>query len=200
MTDAREGRIDNISAALLVGGASSRMGRDKAHLPVGATTLAAHAARLLASLFEDVLLVGGDPPEDAPGRRVPDRDGPVCALRGLVSALASARCERVIVVATDMPLLSAELILGLVAWSGADAVVPRSADGPHPLCALYRRDPVLAAAERRLDAGELKLQGVLAELDVSWLEGDDLALVDPEGHALSNVNTPEQWSAISSID
>ena len=183
--------LATISAALLTGGASSRMGRDKAHLEIDGAPVASRISRLLAVLFEDVLIVGGDPPATACGRRVADPEGPQCALRGVASALAAASCERVLVVATDLPLLTADLLLALVAWPEADAVVPRTASGLHPLCALYRREPVLAVARARLADGRLALRGLLDAIDTATLEEADLARVDPDGTALLNVNTPE---------
>jgi molybdopterin-guanine dinucleotide biosynthesis protein A len=122
---------------------------------------------------------------------VADPEGPQCALRGVASALAAASCERVLVVATDLPLLSADVLLALVAWPEADAVVPRTASGLQPLCALYRREPVLAVARARLADGRLALRGLLDAIDTATLEEADLARVDPEGTALLNVNTPE---------
>jgi molybdopterin-guanine dinucleotide biosynthesis protein A len=50
--------LATISAALLTGGASSRMGRDKAHLEIDGLPVASGISRLLAGLFEDVLIVG----------------------------------------------------------------------------------------------------------------------------------------------
>jgi molybdopterin-guanine dinucleotide biosynthesis protein A len=97
----------------------------------------------------------------------------------------------VLVVATDLPLLTADLLLALVAWPEADAVVPRTASGLHPLCALYRREPVLAVARARLADGRLALRGLLDAIDTATLEEADLARVDPDGTALMNVNTPE---------
>jgi molybdopterin-guanine dinucleotide biosynthesis protein A len=193
-----EGRIGNVAGAVLVGGASSRMGQDKAHLPVGGVAGATRAARLLGSLFEEVLLVGGSPPADAPGRRVADGDGPVCALRGLVAALAAAAAPRVVVVATDLPLLSPDLLLALVAWPEADAVVPRTSHGAQPLCALYARDAVLPAARARLAAGELALHGLLDAVPTAYLEPADLARLDPDGSALFNLNTPQDLATLES--
>jgi molybdopterin-guanine dinucleotide biosynthesis protein A len=97
----------------------------------------------------------------------------------------------VLVVATDLPLLTADLVLALVAWPEADAVVPRSADGAHPLCALYARDPVLPLARANLASGSLALSALLAAVQTAWLEGPDLALVDPDGLALFHANGPE---------
>jgi molybdopterin-guanine dinucleotide biosynthesis protein A len=191
-----EGRFDGIAAALLLGGASQRMGADKARLALGGEALAVRSARLLASLFEDVLLVGGAPPELAVGRAVADPPGPRCALRGLVAALDAARAPRVLVVATDLPGLSAALLLALVALPEADVVLPRSAAGLEPLCALYRRESVLPVARERLAAGDLALHDLVGALRAETLEGDALAALDPEGTALANVNTPEDWARV----
>ena len=194
-----EGRIATITAALLVGGASSRMGRDKACLELGGVANATRLARLLGGLFEEVLIVGGDPPDDAPGRRVPDPEGPVCALRGLVAALEAARSARVLVVATDLPLLTADLVLALVAWPEADVVVPRDARGIHPLCAIYRREALLPLAREHLAAGRLELRGPLDAVATSYFGPDDLARVDPSGRALTNLNTPEDLARAEAL-
>jgi molybdopterin-guanine dinucleotide biosynthesis protein A len=191
-----EGRIGNVTAALLLGGASSRMGRDKAQLPIDGVAAATRLAVMLGDLFEEVLLVGGDPPPDAPGRTVPDPEGPRCALRGLVGALEAATSERVLVVATDMLLLSPVILLALLVWPEADAVVPRTGTKVHPLCALYRREPARSVARRRLLAGELALVGLLEEISVSYLEGRDLEALDPDGSMLSNANTPEEFERL----
>ena len=199
MGGAAAGRIATISAAVLTGGASSRMGSDKAFAKVGGVAAAVRMAHLLGDLFEEVLLVGGEPPPEASGRRVSDPEGPTCALRGLTSALDAAAGERVLVVATDLPLVTPDLLLALVAWPEAEAVVPRTGHGCHPLCALYRSDAVLPVARSRLAAGELRLRDLLCELDTSYLDGCELERVDPEGIALTDVNTPDDLSRAESL-
>ena len=188
-----------MAGAGLTGGASERMGRDKATLPVGGVAGATRAARLLAALFDDVLLVGGSPPPGAPGRRVPDPEGPRCALRGLVGALAAAEAPRVLVVATDRPFVTPDLLLALVAWPEADAVVPRTPDGAHPLCALYAREAVLPVARANLAAGRLALHALLDSVATAWLSGPDLALVDRGGTALLNANHPEDLARAEAL-
>ena len=184
--------LGDVTGALLIGGASSRMGRDKARLPLGGEPLATTLAHRLAHVCAEVLLVGGEPPAEAPGCPVPDPAGPRCALRGIVAALAAAETPRVLVLATDMPAVDVPLLLALAALPEADAVLPRT-DRPEPLCAIYRREPVLARARTRLAQGELTLRGLLEEGDVTWLEGDDLAAVGGAA-ALANVNTPDEWA------
>ena len=77
-----------------------------------------------------------------------------------------------------------------------DAVLPRDAEGIHPLCAIYKREPVLAVARECLAADDLRMRAVLDRVDCDYLEGGDLAAVDPEGRALCNVNTPEELARV----
>ena len=154
------GRLADVSAAVLTSGA----GNGSAHR---ANALAA----LLDRMFEDVLVVGGDPDPAAPGRRI--AGGSDGALHDALSALRAARGERVLLVSADRPRVTPELLLALVAWPAADAVVARDAAGNgDPVCGVYRRDPALAAAGARLAAGERALDGWLDALDVSELPAE----------------------------
>ncbi|MDX1648406.1 MAG: molybdenum cofactor guanylyltransferase [Myxococcota bacterium] len=190
-------RLASVTGALLLGGASSRMGGDKASRPVGGVPAATRLARRLDALFEEVLLVGGHPPADAPGRRVPDpTGGPRCALRGLVGALEAAQAPHVLVLATDQLVVTPALLLALAARADADAVVPVTEGRVQPLCAVYRREAVLPVARGHLAEGRLALRGLLEVLDVAWLEGADLEAVAPGGTALRAANTPEAWDAL----
>jgi len=197
--DQRGGRLRDVAGAVLLGGSSSRMGRDKASLTVGGVAAATRVAGVLAGLFEDVLLVGGDPPADAPGRRIADPAGPACPLRGIVAALEAARAERVLVIATDLPLVTPALLLAIVAWPRAEAVVPRPGGVLQPLCALYQREVARRVASARLQSGRLAAHGLLAELQASYLEDSDLAEVDPGGAALANLNTPEDLARAEAL-
>lgn len=183
--------LGSVSGALLLGGESTRMGRDKAHIEWHGETLSTRTARLLARLFEEILLVGGDPGSDAPGRYVADPSGPRCALRGLVGALASATSPRVLVVATDLPYLSEDLLLALTAWPESGVVIPSDEDGAHPLCAIYQREICLPVARANLEAGRLSLRELFSSVDHCRVSLEDLGVMDLEPPPLTNVNTPE---------
>ncbi|MCP3984556.1 MAG: molybdenum cofactor guanylyltransferase [bacterium] len=189
-------RFADVTGAVLLGGESSRMNQDKAHLDVGGVAAATRIARLLEGFCAEVLLVGGTPPSDAPGRVVTDPAGPLCALRGLSGALAAARTEKVLVLATDYLAVTPELLLGLLAFPEADAVVPRTERNRHPLCALYRRKPATVVAASALAAGTLALGSFVDSLKVNWLDGVHLSRLDPRGTALANVNTPDELTAL----
>ena len=189
----------DLTGAVLLGGLSSRMGRDKASLPLDGVASATRIARVLGALCAEVLLVGGTSPPGSPGRAVEDPEGPRCALRGLVGALEAARTERVLVVATDLPLVTLALLRGLARTSDADAVVPHPDPLPQPLCAVYRRASVLARAREHLAAGRLALRALLGVLAVEWVQGERLQRLDPAGTALLNVNTPQDQARVEAL-
>jgi molybdopterin-guanine dinucleotide biosynthesis protein A len=191
-----EGQLGNVTGALVLGGGSRRMGRDKAHLEWHGERWSTRAARQLEALFAETLLVGGAPESDAPGRRVSDPPGPPCALRGLVGALEAASAQRVLVVATDLPLLCDDLLLALTAWPERDVVVPCDAGGDHPLCAIYRRDRCLPVARAHLGSGRLALRDLLVALDTDHVTLSRLGLADLGSAPLTNVNTPEELALL----
>ncbi len=131
-------RIANVTAAVLVGA-----GRSASPTSVRAD---AALADQLAALFDDTLQVGGPPPAAAPGRFVPvaieDRDSVV----GVAAAIEAARSERVIVFAAGQGLVGAELLLALVAWPERAVVWVVEGGQALPVCAIYRREDLLASA------------------------------------------------------
>ena len=189
-------RLGNVTGALLLGGASTRMGCDKTRLEWQGRLWSTRAAELLDSLFIETLLVGGDPEADAPGRRVADPAGQACPLRGLVGALEAATNPRVLVLATDLPLLSADLLLALTAWPEADAVVPVDAQAEHPLCAIYRRDACVESARAALASNRLVLREWLDEIDTARVSLTRLGFADADSAMLTNVNTPEDLARL----
>jgi len=182
--------LGNVTGALVLGGASTRMGRDKAHLEWRGETFSTRTAGLLASLFSETLLVGGEPQSVAPGRRVSDPAGPACALRGLVGALEAATSPRVLIVATDLPFLGEDLLLALTAWPESDIVVPTDAERAHPLCAIYRREVCLPVARAQLDSDQLSLRSLLERVDTDRVSLEDLGLENLGSTPLMNINTP----------
>lgn len=140
----------------------------------------------LCELFEDVMWVGPIPEPQLPGRCVPDPPGPACSLRGLLGGLDAAREERILVLGGRRRSLSPDLVLALLAAPDADAVVPRSAAGAEPLCALYRREPVRTLARTRLREGPFAMSDFLAELDVWHLEGAALTALRSAGQEPSH--------------
>jgi molybdopterin-guanine dinucleotide biosynthesis protein A len=186
-------------AAVLAGGASRRMGRSKAALPYGATTLLAFQTARLAEIFEEVLVVAKEAPgfESGPARVVLDGEAGHAAIHGLVRALEEA-ADRIFVLAVDMPALPAPLIRAIAVRglaSEAAAVLPRAGDRLQPLAGVWRR-AALPTARRRVASGDLALQGLAGEAGVEVLEEAAWRELDPSGVAFENLNTLERYAVL----
>ena len=171
-------------------------GADKATLLVGGRSIIDRQLTVLRALTPHLLIVGRNT-ETHCGLGVPitaDRLEDAGPLGGLYTALVEAGTPRIVVVACDMPFLTPNLVRRLVEPdANVDAVMPRDRDGQHPLCACYHT----GAAERlrrRLDSGLLSVRGAIADLIVHHINPDELASLDPDGRAMWNVNTPEDYA------
>ena len=186
------------SAAILAGGRASRFGgRDKSALIVDGRPILERQIAELAQITSDILMVGGDPSARAIGRaRYVADHVPGCGpLGGLHAALTDARGDATIVVACDMPYLSAPLLRHLLALtSGVDAVVPRTEHGYHPMCAAYTRACIEPIA-RRLADGRLKMTDLFDDVRTRIVTAEEIDAFGDCRRLLANVNTPaEYWS------
>jgi molybdopterin-guanine dinucleotide biosynthesis protein A len=108
------------TAGILAGGASARMGRNKALMDFRGRPLIQRQIDLLSPMFEEILIGANDPaPYARFGLRVvPDLLSERCALTGIHALLKAAARPRVFVVACDMPFLHPALIAHLGATPG----------------------------------------------------------------------------------
>jgi molybdopterin-guanine dinucleotide biosynthesis protein A len=188
------------AAAVLAGGASRRMGRDKATMPVGGVELAAIALAAAARVAHPVVLVApdGHPARGLAARAVADPgQGPLAALAAALEALDA---EHVLVLAGDHPGLRVELLAHLVALAAAahaEAVACRRGPRLEPLVAVYRRAPALAAARARLadPAGDRSLLGLLAGLRTLVVEEPRWRPLDPDGRSFVDLDDPADVAA-----
>jgi molybdenum cofactor guanylyltransferase len=186
------------AAAVLAGGASRRMGRDKATLAVGGVELASLALAAAARVAHPVVLVA---PEGHPARRVAApavADPGLGPLAALAAALDALEAEHVLVLATDHPGLRVELLARLVALAGeAGAVACRRGPRLEPLVAVYERAPALAAARARLagPAGGRSLTGLLADLGTLVVEEPEWRRLDPDGRSFVDLDDPADLAA-----
>jgi molybdopterin-guanine dinucleotide biosynthesis protein A len=112
------------------------------------------------------------------------------AMGGVFTALEVSPADRVVVVACDMPFLEASILGRLVDLAAdADAAWVRSANGPEPLLACYRRDARFTVREA-MDAGHLKLADLGRVLRVRELAADDLEAFGRVEELLANLNSP----------
>jgi molybdopterin-guanine dinucleotide biosynthesis protein A len=177
------------------------MGADKAWLELGNHSLIENIVGLLQPLFGRLRIIANEPerfgslhlpvqPDLYPG------SGP---LGGIQAALSTARSDVVFVAACDFPFLNADFIGSLVKrLEDHDCVVPRLGGRAVPVCAVYSVR-CLPAVDRQIERGHLKTIGFLDEVDTRWVEDQELGHLDPEGFALTNLNTPEDYEKAKAI-
>jgi molybdopterin-guanine dinucleotide biosynthesis protein A len=185
------------SLVIQAGGESRRMGADKALLPFLGQPLIMRPLSRLAGLADEVLVTSNHPesyrslgltpvPDILPGNG---------ALGGLYTALSAARYPFVALVACDMPFANPEIFaleLILLQESGVDAVVPRYGGGTEPFHAVYRRESCLPFVRSSLQAGKRRVDSWFSEVNIRYLEPEEMLPYDPEGLAFLNINTPEE--------
>ncbi len=189
------------SAAILTGGRARRFeGRDKSRLLVRGRTMLERQLDALRGTVDRVWLAGyrGTEPLAPPLFALPDRKPDHGPLAGLDAALAAEPRGAVLLLACDMPNVTAGLLAHLVdQLDGVDAVVPKTERGYHPLCAVYAQS-CRAAVQRRLDQGHLRMQDLLADLRIRTVEGPELASFGEPDSLLANVNTQAALDALES--
>ena len=180
-----------ICAALFAGGASRRMGTDKALLPWRGSTLVRYLAGELGFFSEKLLST--QQPSLLPGadwRLVPDLRPGCGPLGALESVLSAMRADAALCVACDLPFFTRELAERMLRAlrEGADCLVCRDETGRvHPVCAIYRRQ-ALPVVTGQLQAGDFRMMHLLANLKT-----DHFSVAAAQ---MQNANTPEIWSEI----
>jgi molybdenum cofactor guanylyltransferase len=183
--------MESTAGFVLTGGRSTRMGRDKALLPIEGSLLVERTAERVRAAAGSVTLIG------APGRYahlelpvLPDLVEDFGPIGGLHTALTATHADWNLVVACDMPGLTALFLSDLLAAArqlGCACLAPQTGSGLHPLCAVYHRRAA-AAVEFAMEHKLLKMHDLLKSIGaVSWPVAD--------ASLLENVNTPLEWGA-----
>jgi len=182
------------------------MGRPKAALPLGDSTILDRLIGELAPAFAEVIVIA------APREVAPDAVGAIVARWGnwitslhdheafagpvpaLIRGLRAARHATAFVCSCDLPLLRAEVATTLCAMIGGfDAAIPMIAGRSQPLCAAYRpgaADRIEALAQ----TGEARLTALTDRLAVRRVAEAEILLVDPDSRSFLNVNTPADYA------
>lgn len=191
--------MPSIHPAILAGGESRRMGRDKARLEHRGDTLLERTVRLAGGIADRVLVVGRSDPDLASHETVvavedrrPDR-GP---LGGLFTALRQVEAP-VLLVACDMPLLDRQVFEWVAdppEVGDVDGIATLRDDRVEPLFSIYFPS-ILPVVEQRLDDDRLGMRDLVA--DSHFVHRP---LPEHLYTQLTNVNTPEEWEALRNAE
>jgi molybdopterin-guanine dinucleotide biosynthesis protein A len=180
------------------------MGQDKALMPFLGRPLIQRVVDRLTPIADEIIVTTNRPDDYRflglplfqdliPGRG---------ALGGLYTALSSATCETVAVVACDMPFASPALIEAgyrLLVEREAEVAIPDSGDGLEPLHAVYRRETCLLAIRSAIEADQWKLISWFPQVKVRVLQPEEVKMYDPAGLAFWNLNTPAEFAEAEKI-
>lgn len=186
-----------VTGAILAGGRSRRMGRDKAGLLLGGQRLIAWGLGALRPLVAEVLVIANDPAPfaDLGIRVVPDTLPGVGPVGGIHAALAASTLPHVFCLACDMPFAQPAVIGYLCQLApGFDVVVPWSGRGYEPLHAVYGR-ACLPVIEAMLRAGERRMEAAFPAMRTRRVEPAELQRLDPALEGFFNINTEADLEA-----
>jgi molybdopterin-guanine dinucleotide biosynthesis protein A len=172
-----------VVGAVLVGGRSSRMGRDKSVLEIGGVAMAQRVARALREAGCTPVIAIGPAHLSGGLDHIDDRAPGEGPLGGILTALGRGGGAAVMIVACDLAWLDAASLSALLDANDSDAqVVVARTDRLEPLCALWR-PTALDIVQRAFDNGERAVHRVLA--------GMTIVEVPVAAGALVNVNSPD---------
>ena len=113
-------------------------------------------------------------------------------LVGFLSGLRAIQAPYVFVAACDIPFVEPNVIRLLFehAVGRAGAVPVSDGEVPQPLCAVYRRQSAIGAAEKSLESKRVSMLDMLTQLEgIVWVSKEELSKVDPQQLTFRNVNT-----------
>ena len=201
--------LPRVSALVLAGGQSRRMGRDKALLDFDGAPLIARVIERVRQVCAEVIVVANDAYAYAcfgacvVGDVYPGKG----SLGGIFSGLQAAHEEYALAVACDLPFLNDALLRYMILLAPqADVVIPRAhaptgkAQGATRYDQLAVKESVyskrcLEPMRARLLADDLRIINFFDEVRVRVVEPDQVARFDPQLLSFLNVNTPEDWKS-----
>ena len=186
-----------VSAVVLAGGLSRRLGRDKAVEPLGDAPLIRRVLSRVAEVTDETVVVINDAaraselPLDGDVVTAVDRYPGAGSLGGIFTGLEAARADWALVVACDMPFLNVPLLRRILSLrAGRDAVVPVIEGRPEPTHAAYSKR-CLPYIESRLQANDLKISRFFEDVEVEYLPQSSVDELDAEHLSFFNVNTEQ---------
>jgi len=183
----------DITAFILAGGRSTRMGMEKAFVLLEGRTLLARMLDLARSVTAEVRIVG-DPAKFQPFAPVVEDVFPGCGpLAGIHAALRSSQTNLNLILAVDVPFVSFAFLQFLISRSRestAVVTVARTSGGLQPLCAIYRR-AFADVAEQALREGRYKIDALFKDGQTRVIGEEELSVAGFSPELFRNLNTPD---------
>ncbi|GAB5493833.1 MAG: molybdenum cofactor guanylyltransferase [Phototrophicaceae bacterium] len=186
--------MSDFTVAILAGGKSSRMGRNKAFIKIGGQAILQRIINVTTDLGQSKTMLITNTPDlytDYDLAMYSDIVPDSGSLGGIYTALFHSQTAYTVMIACDMPFVSADVLRIMLAQrQNFDAVVPTVKGYPQGLHAIYRHT-CLDLIRENIEQNKLKVSKIFDDLQVNYLDESALADVNTNGLALMNVNTPD---------
>jgi molybdenum cofactor guanylyltransferase len=187
-------RVGDLTAFILAGGRSSRMGRDKAFVALRGRTLLERAMDLAGSITPNVRVVGAKEKFFGVGHTVEDVFPDCGPLGGIHAALTNTETELNLVLAVDLPFVGRDFLFYLISQASqtrALVTVAQAGERLQPLCAVYRREFV-QAAEKALKKKKNKIDILFEMVETRVISGAEMERMGFSSTMFQNLNTSEE--------
>lgn len=202
-------KYPDITAIILTGGKSSRMGQDKAALKLNGVTLIERSINLITPLFTKIILSVSDKNSctDLSYEKAVDKYKGFGPLIGIYSALLKSKSNKNFIISCDMPYLNKEFISFLTEYKSDKSIIIPIEDGEiHPLCGTYSIE-ILPSLElwikNNLPAdqsftGKTKSLSLRSFLEYQSVEYVDISTIYKSYNKkiLFNINTKEDYEEV----
>lgn len=190
-----------VTAIVLAGGGSTRMGQNKALLKLGNKTMIERIIDSLQILFERIIVITNHPEEYDMLKNVKfAKDcidvGEKNSLIGLYSGLKQSETAYTFVIGCDMPFVHIELIQYMIGSLKDEAVMVPYINGFYePLYAIYGKD-CLEEMDKLIQAKNYRISTVFENVPSKKLTYDEIQIFDSSLACFKNVNTYDAYLKI----
>jgi len=188
--------VGDLTAFILAGGHSRRMGRNKAFLELGGRSLLDRALELANAVASTVRIVAPQEHFLTTARTIEDVFPDSGPLGGIHAALTCTATELNLVLAVDSPFVEPDFLRYMIAQASqvsAVVTVPQAATGFQPLCAVYRRD-FREVAELALKKSKNKIDALFVDVETRVIAEPEIRRMGFSPKMFQNLNTPEEFA------
>lgn len=191
-----------MTAIILAGGKSSRMGTDKAFLKIGNQSLIKRQIGLLRKIFEKIIIVTNSSPKYRGYKGIkiisdiiPHR-GP---LGGIYSGLIASNSTYNFVIACDMPFINPGLIRYIIRnRDNYDIIIPKIDRKYHPLFGVYSKN-CIPIMEKALRKDKLNVSTIFPKVKTGFISRQEIERFDKQLLSLININTQDDLAMVKEI-
>jgi len=185
-------------AAILAGGKSRRMGRDKTFLEFDGVPMIHRVIDAIKPYVEDMVIISNNLRENLFknfGIAIhKDKILGMGPLSGLYTAFETTGAPELLLVACDMPLIKPEIVELLISyhdWPG-DALVPIAGGREQGLLAVYRRSAIEKVRDK-IESRSMQFDEFRKGIYKTLIHEDTIKRLDPDLVSFRNINRPEDF-------